>query len=115
MLYRFSMCGRIWVPRPKINLPFVYVCRSQPVGGNHRIARERPATAMLIAKSQSRDVCSAASNGGRKGWLASAVPAPSEEPLRSKCDGRVGRRSELVGGAPVEPRPAGTTIWVTLQ
>ncbi|COW72506.1 Uncharacterised protein [Mycobacterium tuberculosis] len=107
------MCGRIWVPRPRINLPFEYVCRSQPTLATI-IGLRANATAMLVPSS-SRDVCSAASSSGRKGsWLASAVQPPSK-PLRSSATAASAARASWLGMLPSSLSRRAPPIWVTLQ
>ena len=76
MLKRFSMCGLICEPRPRMNRPFEYACRSQPTLATV-IGLRANATAMLVPSSIVV-VCSAASTSGRNGsWLISAVQQQS--------------------------------------
>ncbi len=73
---RFSMCGWIWVPKPRMNRPREYACRSQPRLASVMGLRAK-ATAMLVPSSI-LVVCSAANVNGRKGsWLISPVQQPS--------------------------------------
>ena len=73
---RFSMCGLIWLPRPRMKRPFVYSWRSLPMVAVD-IGLRANATAMPVPSSM-RSVSSAASVIGRNGsWLVSAVKTPS--------------------------------------
>ena len=72
---RFSMCGLIWLPRPRMKRPFEYAL--QVVGrctpASSACGRTRPRSPV---PSSMRSVCSAASTSGRNGsWLVSAVSA----------------------------------------
>ena len=73
---RFSMCGLIWLPRPRTNRPFEYACRSHAVFATVIGDREN-ATAIDVPISRF-SVCSAASSNGRNGSCAiSATQAPA--------------------------------------
>ena len=73
---RFSMCGLIWLPRPRMNRPFENGCRSFAVWASV-IGLRAKATAIDVPSSR-RSVCSAPSRQARNGsWLVSAVQAPS--------------------------------------
>ena len=60
MLNRLVICGFIWLPSPKINLPWEYDCKSQPIFAKVMGLRAK-ATAIDVPIS-SLDVCSAANS-----------------------------------------------------
>jgi hypothetical protein len=73
---RFSMCGLIWLPRPRTKRPWENACRSFAVWAVV-IGLRANATAIDVPIS-SVVVCSAPSRQARNGsWLVSAVHAPS--------------------------------------
>ena len=72
---RFVMCGLIWLPRPRMNRPCEYICRSHAVLASV-IGLRAKATAIDVPSSSS-DVSAAAVTSGRNGsWLVSAVQPP---------------------------------------
>ena len=73
---RFSMCGLIWLPSPRMNRPLDTACRSYAdVGEQHRVPGERDGDAGAELDAL-RVLAPRASNGKNGSWLVSADQMP---------------------------------------
>jgi len=73
---RRSMCGLIWLPRPRVNRPLVAKCRSLAVAASV-IGVRANATAIEVPSSRVVVTPAAAARGRKGSWPVSAVAAPS--------------------------------------
>jgi hypothetical protein len=106
MLNRFSMCGLIREPSPRMNRPFEYACRPPDVGDVHRIARERHGDAR--AELDMRGVLSGQHEGQKRVVVDFGCPAAVIAPSLERARG-LGDVGELAGNGPVNPEAAAVT------
>ncbi len=72
---RFSMCGLIWLPRPRMNRPCDAAWRSQAMLARV-IGVRANATAMPVPSSTRSVACEARRSGKNGSWAVSAVQMP---------------------------------------
>jgi hypothetical protein len=73
---RLVMWGLIWLPRPSMNRPLEYACRSHAIWASV-IGLRAKATAMPVPRSSVSVLWAATSSGKNGSWLVSADQMPS--------------------------------------